>query len=176
MIMAKTKQQKEQTVQAYAEKLKQAKGVVFANFAGLNVKAVVELRNKCREQNVDYVVAKKTLMGFAFKAAGLEGIDTKMLPGSVATVFGRVDEVSAANVIGQFSKTHDALQPIGGILERRFIDGATVIQLSKLPSKQELLAKVAGSLQAPISGFVNVLAGNLRGLVGVLQAIKNSKA
>lgn len=174
--MAKTKQQKEQAVDAYVEKLKAAKGLVFANFEGLNVKEIEVLRKNCRAQHVDYLVTKKTLMKRAFAAAGFDAIVPKTLPGSVASVFGQEDEVAPAKVIGEFAKTHQALRPIGGILENRFIDGATVMALSRLPSKQELLAKFVGSCQAPIAGFVNVMAGNLRNLVGVLNAIKTVKS
>ncbi|OGY50013.1 MAG: 50S ribosomal protein L10 [Candidatus Buchananbacteria bacterium RIFCSPHIGHO2_02_FULL_56_16] len=174
--MAKTKQQKEQAVDAYVEKLKAAKGLVFVNFEGLSVKEIEALRKQCRAQHVDYLVTKKTLMKRAFTAAGFEAIVPQPLPGGIASVFGTEDEVAPARVVGEFAKTHQALRPIGGILENKFIDSSTVLMLSRLPSKQELLAKFVGSCQAPIAGFVNVLAGNLRGLVGVLNAIKTVKS
>ncbi|OGY45937.1 MAG: 50S ribosomal protein L10 [Candidatus Buchananbacteria bacterium RIFCSPHIGHO2_02_FULL_38_8] len=173
--MAKTKQQKQEAVKSYTEKLKKAKGLVFANFDGLKVKEIEELRKKCREKGIDYIVAKKTLMKLALNEAGIESIDPKTFDKGVASVFGYEDEVVSAKIIGEFSKKHEALKPIGGILEYRFIDVSKVLELSKLPSRQELLAKVVGSMAAPVSGFVNVLAGNLRNLVGVLSAIKEIK-
>ncbi|OGY47622.1 MAG: 50S ribosomal protein L10 [Candidatus Buchananbacteria bacterium RIFCSPHIGHO2_01_FULL_47_11b] len=174
--MAKTRKEKEVAVKDYSEKLTNALGLVFANFDGLSVKDVEALRKKCREQGIDYVVAKKTLMKRALAEAGIEGIDPKQFEKGVASVFSFDDEVAAAKVVGQFAKDHEALQPIGGLLEKKFIDSAMVMQLSKLPSKTELLAKVVGSIQAPVSGFVNVLAGNLRNLVYVINAIKESKS
>src|SRR3989338_11512141 len=158
--MAKTKQQKEQAVDAYVEKLKAAEGLVFANFEGLSVKEIEALRKQCRAQHVDYLVTKKTLMKRAFTAAGFEAVVPQPLPGGIASVFGTEDEVAPARVVGEFAKTHQALRPIGGILENKFIDSSTVLMLSRLPSKQELLAKFGCSFHAPIAGFVNVLAGN----------------
>jgi len=174
--MAKTRQQKQVAVQDYTEKLKRSKGTVFANFDGLKVKEIEELRRKCRQQGIDYLVAKKTLMRLAFKEIGLSDVDPTTLEKGVTTVFGYNDEVAPAKIIGEFAKTHEFLKPVGGILENKFIDSAKVIELSRLPSKLELLAKVVGSIQAPVSGFVNVLSGNLRNLVYVLNALKNSKS
>lgn len=163
-------------MQDYTEKLKRSKGTVFANFDGLKVKEIEELRRKCRQQGIDYLVAKKTLMRLAFKEIGLSDVDPTTLEKGVTTVFGYNDEVAPAKIIGEFAKTHEFLKPVGGILENKFIDSAKVIELSRLPSKLELLAKVVGSIQAPVSGFVNVLSGNLRNLVYVLNALKNSKS
>ena len=83
--------------------------------------------------------------------------------------------MAPAKILEQFSKTNGAVKIIGGVIERKFITAAEVIALAKLPSKQELLAKLVGTINAPISGFVNVLAGNLRGFVQVLNAIKDQK-
>ena len=172
--MAKTKEQKKQIVESFSDKLSQNKALVFANFKGLTVKDIEELRKKCRQENVDYMVAKKTLMNIAFKKAKLD-VDAKTLEGEVASVFGYDDETQPARIIEEFSKEHQALKNIGGILENKFVGAEEISELAKLPSKQELLAKVVGSVKAPISGFVNVLAGNMRGLVVALNAIKESK-
>lgn len=174
--MPKTRQEKEVAVKDLTDKVEKAKSMVFVNFKGLKVKEVEELRKTCRAENVEYLVAKKTLMKLAFDKAGISGGNPRELDSSVATVFGYDDEVAPARIIQTFAKDHEALQTIGGVLEKNFVDQAKVIELSRLPSRDELLAKVVGSINAPISGFVNVLAGNLRGLVGVLNAIKESKS
>jgi len=172
--MAKTRQQKEEAVKDLIDKVKKAKSLVFVNFDGLKVKEIEELRKNCRAENVDYLVAKKTLMKKAFKDAGLV-IDLKDFDREVATVFGHEDEVAPARIVQDFAKEHEALVAFGGVLEKAFVDQAKIIELSKLPSKDELLAKVVGSIKAPVSGFVNVLSGNLRNLVYVLNAVKESK-
>ena len=173
--MAKTKQQKEQTLSVLTNSLKNAKAAVFTNFQGLKVSESEELRDICRKQNITYVASKKTLLKKALNDAGYE-IDARSFQGGVATIFGLEDEVAPAQIIANFAKKHNVVRIFGGILEGKFIESSKVEMLSKLPSKQQLLGQLVGTLNAPISGFVNVLAGNLRGLVNVLNGIKEKKA
>lgn len=174
--MAKSRKQKELTLGDLTEQLGKAKSVVFADMKGLSVKDATELRNKARKENVGVLVAKKTLMRLAFKEAGYEGVDPVSLQGSIVMVTGFDDEVAPAKLAAEFAKDHEALKIVAGVLERKLVAAAEVLALSKLPSKQELIAKLVGSINAPLSGFVNVLAGNLRGLVNVLNAVKDQKA
>src|SRR3989344_2182023 len=155
--MAKTKVQKQEAVKDFIEKLKKAKSLVFVNFDNLKVKEIEELRKNCRAENVDYLVAKKTLMKIGFKKAGIANTDPKTFAKGVATVFGYEDEVTPARIIQAFAKDHEALNTIGGVLEGKFVGPEKVIELSSLPSRDELLAKLVGSINAPISGFVNAL-------------------
>lgn len=173
--MAKTRQQKEDFIKNFNEKLQQAKSIVFVHFDGLKVKEIEELRKLFRAEKIDYVVAKKTLLKKAFEKAGIENYDPATFEKEVGVAFGIEDEVAPARIIQQFSKNHEALQAFGGVLENSFVGQEKVIELSRLPSKEELLAKVVGTINAPVSGFVNVLAGNLRKLVYVLSAVKDSK-
>jgi large subunit ribosomal protein L10 len=173
--MPKTRLQKEATVTQLSDDLKRMKGLVFADFQGLNALEVEELRTKCIKAGMRYTVAKKTLLKLALKNAGLD-IDPKLVLGSLATVLNFEDEVTAAKTVADFAKTHEAMKILGGVLESKLVDAKTVVALAKLPSRNELIAKALGSIKAPISGFVNVLAGNLRGLVQVLNQIEKSKA
>ena len=173
--MAKTKQVKLESLTDLSTHLRTAKSVVFANFQGLKVKETEELRNKCRAENVYFVATKKTLLAKALTDAGLS-VDVKNFDGGVAAVFGLTDEVAPAQLTAEFAKSHDVVKLFGGILEGNFIDSAKVNALAKLPNKHQLLGQLVGTLNAPVSGFVNVLAGNLRGLVGVLNNIKEAKA
>lgn len=173
--MAKTKQQKHETVQSLTEGIRGAKAVVFANFQGLKVSESEELRRKCRAEKVSFLASKKTLLKKALAGLGFD-VDAESFSGGVAVVMGTEDEVAPAKLIHDFAKTHEVAKTFGGIFEGKFIDAAKVKALASLPSKQELLAKLVGSINAPVSGFVNVLAGNLRGLVSVLNNIKAQKA
>lgn len=173
--MPKTKQQKQETVKSLEDGLKQAKAVVFANFQGLKVSESEELRRECRKNDIKVVAAKKTLVKRACEDVGLKDIDPKVFAGGVATFMALGDEVSAAKVVSAFAKTHEVLKIFGGVLENKFVDAIAVKSLASLPGKQELLARLVGSINAPVSGFVNVLAGNLRGLVGVLNNIAKAK-
>src|SRR3989338_1597601 len=174
--MAKTKQQKEKTVTDLIAKLQKSKAIVFVNFDKLRVKEVEEFRKKCRVENLDYLVAKKTLLKLAFKQAGVSGGDPKTLNKGIATIFSYEDEVTPAKTVQNFAKDHEAMLAVGGIVEGQYFDRTKILALSKLPTKLELLAKVVGSISSPISGLVNVFAGNLRNLVYILNAVKQKNS
>jgi large subunit ribosomal protein L10 len=176
--MPKNKQQKQDILQVLSEKIKKSKSVVFAGFNALGVKDNEALRARLLQENSEYYVAKKTLLNRAFKDSKIEGLDARKFSGKLATIFSYEDEIAPAKIIGEFKKDKEKTDRIiflGGILENKLLSKEQVEALSLLPSKQELYAKMLGSLNAPISGFVNVLAGNLRGLVGVLKAISEKK-
>ena len=94
----------------------------------------------------------------------------------MATFVSTEDETTAARIVNNFAKSHELVKIFGGILEGKYINDDKVKNLANLPTRQELLAKFVGTINAPVSGFVNVLAGNLRNLVGVLNNIKEAKA
>ena len=114
------------------------------------------------------------MINIAFKEAGIE-VDTKEMEGQVAVSISSQDEVIAAKIIEKFSKANQNLKILGGVLENKLMSIEQVKALAKLPNKEEMLGKLVGTIQAPISGFVNVCAGNLRGLVQVLKGISESK-
>jgi len=173
--MPKTKEQKKQIIEDLTDKFKSFKSLVFTDYKGLTVKDSSELKRLCKKQGIEYIVAKKTLIAKALENAGLKDIDVKNLQGNIALVIGFEDEVGPAKIVAKYAKDHEALKMLGGIMESKFIDLNQVTALSKIPSKVELLAKLVGSINAPVFGFVNVLAGNLRGLVQVLNSIKEQK-
>ena len=174
--MPKSKQEKQDILKVLSDKLGRSKSVIFAKFDRLSVSDNNDLRQKLKDEANEYYVVKKTLLSRALDEQKIEGVDVKSFEGRVAAVFGYEDEVSPAKVLADFRKDHqEQIDFVGGILENKFLEAAAVDQLSQLPSKDELYAKIVGSLNAPISGFVNVLAGNLRGLVTVLKAIEEKK-
>ncbi len=174
--MPKNKEQKKEILRDLDEKIKKSKSIVFATFDSLGVKDNEELRSNLKKEQGEYYVSKKTLLDLAFKNSKISDLDIKNLPGKVATIFAYEDEISPAKVVFNFKKNNDGkIDFVGGILDGKFISREEVNNLATLPSKQELYAKVVGSLNAPVSGFVNVLSGNLRGLVNVLKAISDSK-
>jgi len=170
-----TKQKKQEIIKELADKLDRQKAAVFADFSGLKVKDLTDLKNKLRQKGAEFKVAKKTLMNLALKQKGIDA-DTKAMAGEIAMAMGYDDEVSAAKELQEFSKTNPNLKILGGLLENKLIDAAQVLSLALLPSKAELLAQLTGSLAAPSRNFVGVLQGNLRGLVQALSQIQKSKA
>lgn len=173
--MATSKAQKKEILAALEDKVARSKSVFFTSYFGTGANEINELRAKFKENGSEYAVAKKTLVNLAFKNQNVEGVDTTAMEGEVATVFGYDDEVVPAKLLDEFAKGKDNIRILGGVLENKFITGEQVKALAKLPSKQQLLAQVVGTLNAPVSGFVNVLAGNLRGLVTVLKAVGDKK-
>lgn len=171
--MPKTKKQKALTIESLTGGLKESKGAVFANFTGLKVADFEALRKDARAEKVQVQVAKKTLVKRVFEDLGVIA-DPKAFAGGIVTLSGP-DEISAAKIVSIFAKTHESVTIYGGVLEGKFIDATAVKHLASLPSKQQLLGQLVGTLNAPISGFVKVLGGNLSNLVNVLNNIKTAK-
>lgn len=173
--MPKTKEQKQSIVKALSDKMRGAKSAIVFKHEGLPVSVTHELRDRCRAENVEVFATKKTLLQLALEDQGIKDADVKSFEGGIAIAISQNDEVAAAKILKEFAKKYDKLEFRGGVLEGKVITLEQVIRLSNIPSKLELLAKLVGSLKSPISGFVTVLKGNLRGLVCVLNAIKDNK-
>jgi large subunit ribosomal protein L10 len=156
------------------ELLANSQAVVLVNYCGLTVSEDTELRKQMREAGVKYMVAKNTFTRIAAKEAGIEGLDG-MLENNTALAFAAEDPVAPAKIAYEFSKKHEKLEIKGGLLNGAVIGTDEIKALADLPSREELLAKLVGSMQAPISGFVNVLHGTLRNFVYVLDAIRDKK-
>ncbi len=175
--MPKTKIQKQEILRSLETKIGKSKSIVFAGFNALGVKDNEELRNKLRTENGEYFVAKKTLMNLAFKNQGIEDLNARGFDGKVAAIFSYEDQVAPVKAVSTFAKgKEDKIFFLGGLLDGKILSKEEVVALAQLPSKTELYAKLVGSLNAPISGFVNALSGNLRNLVYVLKAIEEKKA
>jgi len=174
--MAISRKKKEELVETMAEKLGKSKAAVFTDYKGLTVEEINEVRNELREKGIEFKVIKNTLFGLAVKKANLD-IDAKELENHpVAVAFGYDDEVAPAKVVYNFAKDHESLEIIGGVLEGKSIDTNMVNSLAQVPSREELIAKMIGSINAPVSNFVGVMHANLRNVVSVLNAIKEQKA
>ncbi len=171
--MAKTRLQKEQTLADLTAAFVSSKSAVIVNYQGLKVKEAEELRRKAEKEGIGYVVAKKTLITKALKAAGTE-YDVTALGGMIGVATSK-DEVAAARLLAEFSKAHESMKILSAVVDGKIINAIGVQALASLPSREVLLAQVVGTINAPVSGFVNVLAGNLRGLMNVLNSIKDAK-
>ena len=172
--MAVTRKNKEIALQELQEAFKGAKSIVFADYRGTTVKKVDELRKALRKENIITKVAKITLIK---KALEEQGIDTSKLDFKVpvAVAVSQEDEVAPAKLLSEFSKQNQNVKLLLGIVGGLVISDKEVMALAQLPSKHELHQKLVGTIAAPMSGFVNVLAGNLRSLVYVLNAVKVAK-
>ena len=164
-------------VEEMKEKLQSSQGAVFVGFSGLSVADVTKLRRKFREGGVEYKVVKNTLTRIAADELGFNDLDA-VLEGPTAIAYSFEDTVAPAKILKDFIKETktEALTVKAGIADGQVIDAAAVEALASLPSREELLAKLVGSMQAPISGLVNVLQGNIRNMVYVLDAVRAKKA
>jgi len=169
--MAKTKEQKKKELESLKEKIKKQKTMIFVDFSGLKVENMSQLRRALKKSDSELKVAKKTLMKLALKDAGMEN-DISGLEGEIALVLGYGDQIIPAKLVYEFSKENPSLKILGGFFENQFKSAEDFIVLAQIPSKQELLARLVGSISSPITGFVRVLEANLKGLVYVLSAIK----
>lgn len=171
--MAITRQAKEHTLSELTEKLGRAKGLIFTHYQGLTVKAITDLRRTLRQNDVELVVAKKTLLRKALSQGGYDAAVVDRLEGSVAMAFGYGDSVAPAKLLQTFAKDFPAVELIGGVIDGQPIDAAQAVALAKLPGRDELRAKLVWVLGSPMTGLVNVTAGTLRNLINVLNAIKD---
>ncbi len=173
--MAKTREQKERDLTKLVERLDTAKLAVLTDYRGLDVPAIEELRANLREKGIAFSVAKNTLLKRAASQSAKEITELEVFTGPMAVAFG-YDEVEAAKVIADFAKEHPELEVVGGIDDAgAVLSKEAVMALAKLPSREQLLAQVVGTVAAPLSGMVRVLNGNVSGLVYALQAIKDKK-
>lgn len=163
-------------VSQIVERLNTSRSMVMVEFKGITVEEITALRVKFREAGVDYVVLKNSLMQRALKETGIEGLD-ELLVGPSAFAFGMKDEVAPARIITEFidQSKSDKMSIKAGIVENKVIDKNAVIALSKLPPREVLVAKMMGSLNAPITNFVGVLSATLRSLVYAVDAIRKQK-
>ncbi len=174
--MAKTREQKEQAVSELTEAFSASKLAVLTDYRGLNVPEISQLRANLREAGIPFTVAKNTLVKIALVNADKKVEDTSALVGPVAIAFGP-DEVEAARIVYEYTKTNPALEILGAIDESgTVLTTDDVVALAKLPSREQLIAQVVGTVAAPLSGFVRVLNGNVSGLVYALKAVADKKA
>ncbi len=165
---------KQAIVEEMQQKMSESQSVIFLDYRGLTVAEVTDLRNKMRAVGVEYVVVKNSYLERAAANLNIEGLDD-ILKGPTAVAFGVNDAVAPAKVLTEFAKASKKTQIKGGVLEGKVIDEAGVKYLSELPSKEELIAKMLGSLNAPITGLVMVMSGVMRNFVCALNAIKEKK-
>ncbi|PLX78893.1 MAG: 50S ribosomal protein L10 [Desulfuromonas sp.] len=166
---------KEQMVAEFAEKLASAKAAFIADYRGLTVDQVNDLRGKLREAGVDYRVVKNTLLKLAIKGTDAECLE-EFLQGPTAIAIALDDPVAPAKALSEYVKGNDKFQLKGGMLEGKTLALDDIKALADLPSREVLLAKMLGSMSAPATNFVGVLAAVPRSLVQVLAAIKDQKA
>ncbi|MHC1785662.1 MAG: 50S ribosomal protein L10 [Christensenellales bacterium] len=169
-------QLKREQVAKITEKLKSAQSVIVVSYTGVTVAEITALRSKFRNAGVDYVVLKNTLVRRALDDLGVRDLD-HLLEGPSAFAFGMKDAVAPAKIIADYiadaKVSKFAIK--AGLVEGHYVDVKGVEALAKLPSREVLIARVMGSLNAPASNLVGVLSATLRSLVYAVDAVRKQK-
>lgn len=169
--MAKTRAQKEQDLSELTARLQGAKSIVLSEYRGTTVKDIDKFRRVLSSEGIQSKVYKIPLIKKAFEANGIEASEIMDYKVPVIVSVSQDDEVAPARIVKTFSKDVKTIGIISGVLDGAFASKEQMVALADLPSKDELRAKLVGTINAPVSGFVNVLAGNIRGLINVLNAV-----
>lgn len=167
-------EKKKQIVLEIKDMIERSQGVIFYDYRGLTVDEVTELRNKFREADVEYHVLKNAMLRRAVDMLKIEGLNETLI-GPTAVAFGYSDAVAPAKVLVDFVKKIKKTEIKAGVLGNQVIDIKSIQSLAALPTKDELLATLAGTLQAPISGFARSLSGIICKLGYALNAVNEQK-
>lgn len=169
------KENKQKVVVEFHDKLSRATAVFLADFRGLNVEKATNLRNELRKVGIEYKVVKNTLLELASRDTDKACL-SQHFAGPTAVALSYDDPVAAAKVLSKFAKEQNAVFKLkGGVLTGKPMNVADIQALADLPSREVLLGKLLGSLNAPASNFVGVLAAIPGSFVRVLNAIKEQK-
>jgi large subunit ribosomal protein L10 len=162
------------TVEEIRERLQRVKAMVIAEYRGLTVQDMTELRRRARESGVEFKVYKNRLTGLAARQAEITGLD-HYLEGPNSFAFGYDDPVAPAKVLSGFAREHEGLVIKGGVLDGKVVDAEGMKFLAQLPPREILLGQVLRGMQGPMSGLVNVLQGSIRNLVYALEAVRKQR-
>ncbi len=165
---------KEQVIEELRDKLGRASAAILTDYKGLSVADITVLRDSLAAEKVDFQVVKNTLARLACRQTGVSVLEPK-LTGTCAVAIAYGDPAVPAKIIKKFAKTNEKLLLKGAALGNRLINSDQVLALADLPPKEELLAKMLGTLNAVPTGLVTVLSGVPRAFVGVLAAIQRQK-
>ena len=167
--MALSKEKKQQQVVQLKELVTRSKAVIITDYRGLAAGQMAELRNRLRPLNSQFMVAKNTMVSRSLQELGLPSAD-QFLKGPCGLGFCFADVGAPTRAMAEFGKETKLLKLKGGLLEDRVIDANQVNTLAQLPTHDVLLAQTLASIQSPVSHFVGLLDGALRGVLGVFDA------
>jgi large subunit ribosomal protein L10 len=167
--------EKQAIVDALSEKLRGANALYLTDFTGLNVKSITDLRRRLRNAGIEYLVVKNSLAERALDGSELPDI-AAFFKGPTALVIGQDDPVEPAKLLADFAKEHDNKPTMkAGIVERKAVTAAQIDALAKLPPRDQLLAELAGALEAPMAQLAWVMQAKLYEMAGLLDALRSSR-
>jgi large subunit ribosomal protein L10 len=162
---------KAQTIDELAQKLQDSKGAVLLDYRGLNVSAITALRRDLAGGNVEFQVAKNTLLRIAAERAQVD-ISPELLTGPTAVAFGWSDEVSPAKLLSEFARRNRVVSIKGGVVSGRSVTAEEVGKIAELPSREVLLSQLLGAFQAPAAQTLAVMQAPARQVAGLAEALR----
>ena len=171
-----TKQRKQEIVSELVEKFRNASGFYLVDFAGMKVSDSIRIRREFKKLSVDYRVAKNTLIQLAMKEVGEYQIPSEVFTGQTAIIFGYSDPVSPAKTLKE--QIDKFTKPLfkGAYIDGQFFDDKQLKKIASLPTKQDMMASIVGSLHAPISGIVDSINVVMRDLASVIEEVAKKQA
>jgi large subunit ribosomal protein L10 len=166
--------EKAQTIDELTSLLENSKGTVLLDYRGLDVAAIQALRRQLSGEQVEFHVAKNTLLRIAAERAQVD-VSPELLTGPTAVAFGMQDEVTPAKLLTQFTRTNRVVSIKGGVIAGRSMTAAEIGRVAELPSREDLLATLLGAIQAPLAQTLAVLQAPAREVAGLAQALVDAR-
>jgi large subunit ribosomal protein L10 len=173
--MAKTRAQKTELLDKYKDILKNKGGYFLVNSDKTDTTTVLDLKMKLKDVDANYTVVKNSLFKVALQDTD-QPLQTQELEGPTAIIYFDEDPTAPAKLVKEVQKEKELLNPKGGVFEGEFLSEKRVMQLAEIPSKEVLLSQLVGSINAPLTGFMNAVTGNIKGLTVVLKGISEKNA
>ncbi|MGI6484632.1 MAG: 50S ribosomal protein L10 [Candidatus Dojkabacteria bacterium] len=173
--MAKTRSQKTELLEKYKDILKNKSGYLLVNSDKIDTATVTKLKVELKDLDANYAVVKNSIFKVALQEEN-QPLEAQNIDGPTAIIYFESDPTGPAKLVKETQKETELLDAKGGVFEGQFLSEERVMQLAEIPSKEVLLSKLVGSMSAPLSGFMNAVTGNVRGLTMVLKGISEKKA
>ena len=173
--MAKSREIKTELLKRYKDILESKKGYILVNSENIDTATVTDLKRALKEVGADYSVLKNTVFKIALQDTK-QPIETQGFEGSTAIIYFDEEPTEAAKLVKNIQKEHELLEARSGIFNGEFLSAEEIMKLADIPSREVLLSQLVGSMNAPLTGFMNAVTGNLKGLTVVLKGISEKEA
>ena len=173
--MSKSRSQKEELLKKYKDLLETRSGYLLVNSDSIDTATVTDLKIKLKELDANISVLKNSVFKIALQDKD-EPVEIQDFDGPTALITFQEDPTQPAKLVKEVQKKTELLEPKGGVFKGEYLSAQRVMQLAEIPTREELLGQLVGSMSSPITGFMNALTGNVRGLTMVLKGISEKKA
>lgn len=175
ITMAKTRSQKTELLDKYKEIIKNKAGYLLVNSDKTSTSDITKLKIQLKDVNANYAVVKNSIFKVALQETN-QPLETQELDGPTAIIYFDEDPTAPAKLIKETQKETELLDAKFGVFEGEFLSEERVMQLAEIPSREVLLSRLVGTMNAPLTGFMNAVTGNVRGLTMVLKGISEKSA